>query len=158
MSSVNSKTTARLAAIQAMYQFESNGQSQKADEICDKLIKSYHDVYFKDIFDIDKEVNIELHKNYFKTLVELSIDNVQKLDDIITSKLTGNWKYSNLHMSLAALLRVAIAEILFCPEVPYKVIVNEFTNIGSSLAKESEISFINSLLDKVSKEYRNDKE
>lgn len=154
MALVRGKTAARLASVQALYQFESNGRSENSDSLCESIIKSYTDKDFKEIFDIPEDVHIELHKNHFKILVEFTINNLGNIDEVITSNLTGNWKYSNLHMSLAALLRVAIAEILFCPDIPPKVIVNEFTDIGTSLAKESEIGFINSLLDKVAKENR----
>lgn len=154
MALVSNKTAARLAAVQALYQFESNGRAESADALSESIVKSYTDKDFKDIFDIPEDVQIELHKNHFKTLVEFTIQNLDKLDTVITENLSGNWKYSNLHMSLAALLRVAIAEILFCPDIPPKVIVSEFTDIGSGLAKESEIGFINSLLDKVAKEKR----
>lgn len=154
MALVGNKTAARLASVQALYQYESNGRSDDLESLSNSIIKSYTDKDFKEIFDIPEDVQVELHKNHFKTLLEFTINNLDHLDQIITSNLSGNWKYSNLHMSLAALLRVAIAEILYCPDIPPKVIVSEFTDIGASLAKESEIGFINSLLDKVSKENR----
>lgn len=154
MALIGNKTAARLASVQALYQFESNGRSEAVDILCDSILKSYSDKDFKEILDIPNDIHIEIQKNHFKTLVTFTIQNLDKLDEVITANLTGNWKYSNLHMSLAALLRVAIAEILYCPDIPPKVIVSEFTNIGASLAKDSEIAFINSMLDKIAKENR----
>jgi len=154
MSLVTSKTAARIAAIQALYQYESNGRVQDLNELCDSIVSSYNDQSFKEIFDIPEEVNISLHKNHFRYLTEFTINNLKSIDKLISDNLHGNWKFSNLHLSLSSLLRVAIAEIIYCQDVPTKVILNEYTNIGSSLAKESEIAFINSLLDKLAKEKR----
>lgn len=156
MAVVNSKTTARIAAIQALYQFEMNGRTDSVESLISNIQNSYTSEDFKELFDIPENISMKLHNVYCSKLVTLTIENLEKLDEIITLHLIDGWKYSNLHFSLAALLRVGIAEILYCPETPNKVVVNEFTNIGSSLAKQSEVSFINSMLDKICKEYRNE--
>ena len=53
MSLVTSKTAARIAAIQALYQYESNGRVQDLNELCDSIVSSYNDQSFKEIFDIE---------------------------------------------------------------------------------------------------------
>ncbi|MGV2432064.1 MAG UNVERIFIED_CONTAM: transcription antitermination factor NusB [Rickettsiaceae bacterium] len=154
MAIINSKTAARIAAIQSMYQFESNGRVDNAAALSQKIESSYNSEDFKELFDIPNNVSVKLHTNHSRALISNTIDNLEKIDEIISSNLTGNWQFSNLHFSLLALLRVGVAEIIYFPDTPAKVVVNEFTNIGSSLAKASEVPFINSLLDKVNKEYR----
>ena len=59
-----------------------------------------------------------------------------------------------MHIALVSILRVAIAELLYFPEVPYKVIINEFTTLASETVKDAEVPFVNSLLDHVRIEYR----
>ncbi len=154
MATINSKTAARIAAIQALYQFDINGRTDKIESVIDNIQKSYLSEDFKELFDIPENVSMKLHNDYCKTLITITIENLNQLDEIITSHLVDEWKFSNLHFSLVALLRVGIAELLYCPSTPTKVVINEFTNIGSSLAKQSEIAFINSILDRVGKEYR----
>jgi N utilization substance protein B len=156
MAVINSKTTARIAAIQALYQYEMNGRTDQVEALTNNIQQSYVSEDFKELFDIPENISMKLHNTYCAKLITLTIENLEKMDEVITMNLVDGWKYSNLHFSLAALLRVGIAEILYCPDTPSKVVVNEFTNIGSSLAKQSEVAFINSLLDKVCKEYRNE--
>jgi N utilization substance protein B len=156
MAVINSKTTARIAAIQALYQFEMNGRTDSVESLTNNIQQSYIGEDFKELFDIPENISMKLHNTYCAKLISTTIENLEKLDEVITLHLVDGWKYSNLHFSMVALLRVAITEILYCPDTPSKVVINEFTNIGSSLAKQSEVAFINSLLDKLCKEYRNE--
>jgi len=153
MAVINSKTAARIAAIQALYQFEMNERAGTIESLVDQLQQSYRSEDFKELFDIPNNISMKLHNEYCRKLITYTIENLDRLDEIIKQHLFDGWKYSNLHFSLVALLRVAIAELIYCVDTPRKVVINEFTNIGSSLAKASEVSFINSLLDKVSIEY-----
>lgn len=158
MAVINSKTAARIAAIQALYQFEMNGRLDPTEKLVTDIQQSYIDEDFKELFDVPANLSIKLNNNYCRKLITCSVENLEKLDEVINLHIFDGWKYSNLHFSLVALLRVGIAELLYCNETPRKVIINEFTNIGSSLAKDSEVPFINSLLDRVSIEYRENNE
>ena len=62
----------------------------------------------------------------------------------------------HIHLSLISLLRVAITELVYVTETPYKVVINEFTNIGTGFLQDFEIAFINSILDKIAKKHRNE--
>ena len=153
MAVINNKTAARIGAIQALYQFEMNGRVTTIKDTVENIQQSYLNEDFKELFDVPANISMKLHNSYCEKLITYTIENLDNLDEVINQHLFDGWKYSNLHQSLIALLRVGIAELIYCHETPRKVVINEFTNIGASLAKQSEIPFINSLLDRVSQEY-----
>jgi N utilization substance protein B len=48
------------------------------------------------------------------------------------------------------ILRSAIFELMFCPDVPTKVVLNEAIELGKRFSSEKSGSFINGILDRVS--------
>ncbi|MBW1679713.1 MAG: N utilization substance protein B, partial [Deltaproteobacteria bacterium] len=48
------------------------------------------------------------------------------------------------------ILRMAIYEILWCPDIPLKVSINEAIELGKKFSNEKSTSFINGILDKIS--------
>jgi N utilization substance protein B len=154
MAKISTKTIARMASIQALYEFEINSRTASIDQIVETIINYYGASDFKSIFEIPDGVSVKLHANYMRELVAYTINNLAKIDDIITVHLAPGWSYEAMHIALVSILRVAISELLYFPEVPYKVVINEFTTLSSEIVKDSEVPFVNSLLDHVRMEYR----
>ena len=50
------------------------------------------------------------------------------------------------------LLRIATYELLYCHEIPTKVILNEAIDLGKKYGSEDSGSFINGILDRIQKE------
>lgn len=154
MSSINNKTAARIAAVQALYQLEIDKDKNDINKVLENLINSYEEKDFKLMYEIPNNLNIKLHKKHLAKLALTTVENIEFIDDTIDKYLSQDWKFSNLHLSLLSLLRVAIAEIVYLHDTPYKVAINEFTNIGNGFLQDFEISFVNSILDKISKQFR----
>lgn len=158
MAKVSTKTVARMAAVQVLYEFEIHKRASDIEKLIDGSIDRYTSDDFKSIFEIPDDINVKLHKNYLRELVTYTTNNIVQIDDIITAHLAPGWTHEAMHIALTSILRVGIAELLFFPEVPYKVIINEFTTLASEIIKESEIPFVNSLLDNVRMQYRKDED
>ena len=154
MAKISTKTIARMAAIQALYEFEINVRGTSIEKLVETVINNYSAADFRSIFEIPDGVSVKLHANYMRELVTYTINNLSKIDGIITIHLAPSWTYEAMHIALVSILRVAIAELLYFPEVPYKVIINEFTTLASEIVKDTEVPFVNSLLDHVRIEYR----
>ncbi len=156
MNKINTKTIARIAAVQALYQYISNHQEQKAEELISAIAHYYKDNEINNDLGIasKSKTKIKLNVSYFTNIVTFAIKDQEAIDQIITDHLSDGWKWEHLHTTLVALLRASICELIYFPEVPFKVIINEFTDIASDMLKESEVAFVNSMLDKVSKELK----
>lgn len=157
MSKISTKTIARIAAVQALYQYQLNESLQKPEELVLDIVSHYKDNELLSDLDLaggSADPKIKLNINYFSTLLQHTLSELTNIDGIIEEHLAEGWRTETLHASLIALLRVAIAELRYFPEVPYKVVINEFTDIAGDLLKENEVAFVNSLLDTVSKKFR----
>lgn len=146
---INSKSIARIAAIQTLYKFENSKEELDINSTLLRIIDFYKDANVKSDHDIEEKSKIKLKPsyNYLKELVYFTSNNIIEIDNIIEKYLTKDWTLSNLPILLHSLLRVAIAEMIFFSKTPKKVIINEYTDIASDMLNENEIGFVNSLLD-----------
>lgn len=154
MPKISTKTIARIAAVQALYEYSINNNTQNIDELFVNTLNNYSLKDFHSLFDVPDNVIVKLHKNYLKELLNQTINNIDKIDNIIANFLAAGWKFSAMHLSLVAILRVAVAELIYFPEVPFKVVIDEFTTLASEIVKQHEVAFVNSLLDNIRMKYR----
>ena len=144
---LNKKTISRLAVIQSLYQFELNEQTQTVEEL-NTSIKSF----YTDYQNIDDDQSIKLSVHYFNELLLFSIEKVKEVDEIIYSYLSSDTELNKIGIIVRSILRAGVAELKYFPETPRKVILNEYSDLASELAREQDVGFINSILDKYSKE------
>ena len=151
---INTKTIARIAAIQTLYQYHSSNYELNIDSLTQKMIKFYKDGALQDDFALittGDSVKVKLNANYFASLVKIATEHLDQLDTIVLCHLDKKGGIDNLSALLLALLRIAVCELQFFPEVPNKVVINEFTDITSDMLSDNDIGFVNSILDKISK-------
>ena len=151
---INTKTIARIAAVQTIYQYKLESSDQNIDFIVQQMISFYQDERAKDSHtNSHKAIKIKLSISHLQLLVKSVVENLTKIDQTIAKHLTSEWTMNNMPILLLALLRVAICELQFFPDIPNKVIINEFTDITSDMLSDHEVGFVNSILDTISKEY-----
>ena len=88
---------------------------------------------------------------YARALLEKTLERTALLDDKIRAVLE-NWDFDRLSLIDRNILRFAIAEILFFPEVPHKVIINEAIEIAYKYSSQDAGKFINGILDRFAQE------
>ncbi len=66
--------------------------------------------------------------------------------DAYIEKFAKNWKFERISRVCAAILRVALFEILYLPEVPYKAAANEAVNLAKLYEDQPTASFVNGIL------------
>lgn len=89
-------------------------------------------------------------KQYFDKVFYGIVDNRQKLEDIIR-KYARAYDFDRLYKVDKALLFVAIYEILYMDDIPYKVSVNEALELAKLYSTEKSASYINGILASVIK-------
>ncbi len=145
---ISTKSIARIAAIQTLYQFASSRGESDINSALIRMKEFYKDSGFKSDHDIDEKSKLKLRPSYIylDELVKHTHDNLSVIDEIISTLLTKEWTITNIPMLLHAVLRVAICELNYFPETPRKVIINEYTDIANDMLDENEIGFVNSTL------------
>lgn len=73
----------------------------------------------------------------------------------IDEKIKGhlrNWNLSRLGNVEKSILRIAVFELLFCPDIPPRVTINEAVELGKEFATSRSVRFINGILDRIARE------
>ena len=89
---------------------------------------------------------------YAEKLVDLTLADRNKINKKI-SKTSDNWDIDRISHVDKALLQIATAEMLNCPDVPIKVIINEAIELARSFSSDESIPFINGILDGINKKW-----
>ncbi len=92
---------------------------------------------------------------YAKRLLTKTLLNNAKLEQEIEGK-TPNWDKDRIADIDAILLKMAICELLNFPSIPERVTINEFLEIAKEYSTPKSSIFINGILDKLVKEYKQD--
>ena len=72
----------------------------------------------------------------------------EEIDDHIISK-SEKWDFNRIAILDKLILRMAIAEILFFPDIPPKVTINEAIEIAKTYSTNNSSRFVNGILDAV---------
>lgn len=93
---------------------------------------------------------------FINKLIDVVINNVKEFDKLIKEKL-DNWEFGRIAMIDKIAMRMAIAEMLFFPEIPTKVSINEAIDIAKEYSTKTSGSFINGILDSINVNLTKDK-
>lgn len=133
---LSSRYQSRRFAMQVVYQWQFTGNP--ADDIIAQFIED-HDMYNAD-------------KNYFTVLCQGTLQHVAAIDDALTPHLDR--KLDELNPVELSILRVAVYELLYCPDVPYRVVINEAIEVAKHYGSDGGYKYINGVLDRVAQKVR----
>ncbi len=83
--------------------------------------------------------------DYLSKTISDMIDNMDGIDKYITDNSKG-WKINRIAKVDLAVLRIALAEILFNETIPESVAINEAVEISKKFSNEDSHKFINGIL------------
>ena len=133
------RSAARLAAVQALYQIE------LSDAVLESVIEEFLD------HRIGREIEgaqyAEADREHFKWLVRNVSDRLAELDGCVGGALGTGWTVSRLGALMRALLRAAAAELLARPDIPARVVLNEYIELAGAFFSGREPAFVNAALD-----------
>ena len=92
-------------------------------------------------------------KKFADDLILGTIDNLEEIDSLI-QKVAEKWKLLRMATVDRNILRAATYELLFRNDIPSAVTINEAIEIAKKFSTAESASFINGILDKIAKEYR----
>ena len=87
----------------------------------------------------------EKQEQYIRNLVKGTFEHGYELDDAIARYAKG-WNFARIPRMAAAIMRTAMYEILYMPEIPNAVAVNEAVEITKNYEAPEVVSFVNGIL------------
>lgn len=102
-----------------------------------------------DLSIVDENVKAAGKKQAAETLAAVQ-DHHDEIDKIITDNL-DNWTLERIAKTDLAILRTAVAEMLYVESVPVRVSINEAVDLAKKYGDERSYAFINSVLGKISR-------
>lgn len=69
--------------------------------------------------------------------------------DALIERFSSNWKVSRMSGVDRNILRIAVFELMGCPDIPTRVTLNEAIDIGKRFGTEESGAFINGILDSI---------
>jgi N utilization substance protein B len=122
----------RELALQALYQIEITGDASLAAV---------------ELFLNHFEGNAEA-KEFARRLVSGVVSQRAEIDGIV-QRCTDHWKLMRLAKVDLVILRMATYELVFCPDIPLNVSLDEAIEIGKRFSTDDSATFINGVLDQV---------
>jgi N utilization substance protein B len=108
------------------------------------------DILGEPIEDLSKSVPAHV-KAFAETLIKGVVDNLADIDATI-DKYSTNWALERMARVDLSLLRLSVFELLYLPDVPDNVAINEAIEIGKRYGTKDTPPFINGILDKISQQ------
>jgi len=98
--------------------------------------------------EIFKDIKIEADRMFGTELINKVRIHSEQLDDLIKGRV-ANWEMGRIALIDRILLRIGICELLYFPDIPPKVSINESIEIAKEYSTGGSAKFINGILDAV---------
>jgi transcription antitermination factor NusB len=98
-----------------------------------------------------QDISLKTQKDYCETLFSLVCNKRTEIDSLISSH-SRNWTIERIPKTDLAVLRLAICEILYIPDIPDAVSVNEAVELAKRYGTEDSPSYVNAILGNIIKE------
>ena len=127
---------ARRRALQAIYQWQMTGQDA-AD-----ILRQFHDA--QDMGTVDTE--------HFETLLRGVSAQQESIDAELQAFLDR--PIEQLAVMELVVLRIGSYELLHCPDLPVRVVLDECVDLANRFGSEQGHTYVNAVLDKASRQWR----
>ena len=141
-----SRSAARLAAVQALYQQEMEGTPIA------RLIHEFHDHRLGATIEGDTYADAE--QSFFDDLVAGADARRDEIDELIAKRLAEGWSLERLDKPMKAILRAGAYELIARPDVPIATVISEYVDVADAFYDKREKGFVNGLLDAIAKSAR----
>jgi len=141
-----SRSAARLAAVQALYQLEMEGTPLA------KLLHEFHEHRLGAT--IEDETYEDAEVAFFDDIVSGAEARREEIDGLIAARLADGWALERLDRPMRAILRAGTYELIARPDVSAATVINEYLDVAHAFYDKRETGFVNGLLDAIAKAAR----
>lgn len=143
---VGSRRRSREIALQILYQME------VTETAPDEAINRYYELAAREEEeeDVDEATpEIPMAVRPFAEQIVYGVEvNRDEIDRLIASA-SQHWRIERMSIVDRSILRLAVFEMLHCPDIPPKVSINEAIDLGKTFGSPESGSFINGILDQL---------
>lgn len=146
-----SRSAARLAAVQALFQHDMDGTPAR------QLLHEFHQHRLGSVIDDEEFADAEYadaEVDFFDDLVRGTMARLADVDAAITANLSANWSLARLDRTMKAILRVGSYELIARPDVPAAAAISEYVDVAKAFDAGREAGFVNGVLDAVARAAR----
>jgi N utilization substance protein B len=141
-----SRSAARLAAVQALYQQEMEGTPLP------RLLDEFHQHRLGRT--IEDVTYTPAETDFFDDLVKGVDARRAEIDAAIAGKLAAGWTLDRLDRPMRQILRAGAYELVARIDVPTGSVISEYVDVADAFYAKREKGFVNGLLDAVAKALR----
>lgn len=127
----SARRRARECTVQALYSWAVSGNTAEQVELA---------------FVLDQDMD-GVDKPYFRKLFRQTVENIETVDFSISPYIDRT--FDELDPIETAILRLAVYELHFELDVPYKVVINEAIEVAKVFGADESHKYINGVLDKI---------
>ena len=138
-----SRTRARLAAVQALYQMDLT--QRDLSEVLEEFLTHRFETV---------EIYAGADRSFFRDLVSGVAHRQSAIDAEIASHLAEGWRLSRIDSILRAILRSGVYEITERTDVPARAVINEYVEIARDFFGGEEPAVANGVLDRIARQKR----
>ena len=101
----------------------------------------------------ESEITFPKHryKKFIKDVVHGTIERKELIQKVMDSELKDDINENKTEIIIKLMIMAAIYELMFMHNTPVKVVISEYLKVSDFFVKESQKSFLNAILDKISK-------
>ncbi len=143
------RNTAREIAIHLSYELNFSGRTP--EELLDQRLTAEAFAGLAEEEDLYREVPNAKQAEYIRRLVRGVGEHGAELDGYI-EKYAKGWKFSRIPLVASAIMRVAMYEVLYMPDVPNAAAINEAVEIAKKYETPETVKFINGILGSFSRQ------
>ena len=136
---MDKRTRARELAMQGLYQLDIQGS-----DLLPRLAE----------FFIENDPNLSVRKLALEW-TKGTWENLALCDELVAAS-TIKWQMSRLSAVDKSILRLAVYQLKFCPDIPPRVVINEAIELAKKFSTDKSSAFVNGVLDAVLKKIKED--
>ena len=101
----------------------------------------------------DAEINFPKHryKKFIKDVVTGTIERKDLIQNLINKELGNDINDNKTELMIKLMILAAIYEFMYMHKVPIKVVISEYLKVSDYFVDATKKSFLNAILDKISK-------
>jgi N utilization substance protein B len=141
-----SRSAARLAAVQALYQ-------QEMEQIpIARLLHEFH--HHRLGATIDGIEYVEAEVDFFDDIVKGADARKDELEALIAARLAKGWSLKRLDKAMRQILRAGTYELVARADVATGTIIDEYVDVAKAFFDAPDAGFVNGLLDAIARDVR----